>query len=137
MGALIGAAYCSGVTTGELEDVARRVRFKTFARWTLSRHGFATNQRMIGFLHSILKVKSFEESAHSLGGDGDRFEHGRRRGVSLRAAGRSGARELRVSGNVFAGEYSRAVAGRRDALRMQCRRGRWWRWARRKWWPYT
>ena len=37
------------------------MRFKTFARWTLSRHGFATNRRMIGFLNSILKVKSFEE----------------------------------------------------------------------------
>jgi NTE family protein len=61
VGALIGAAYCSGVSIGELEEVARRVRFKTFARWTLSRHGFATNQRMIGFLNSILKVKSFEE----------------------------------------------------------------------------
>src|SRR6201988_3645022 len=61
VGALIGAAYCSGVTSAELEVIARRVRFKTFARWTLSRHGFATNQRMIGFLQSILKVKSFEE----------------------------------------------------------------------------
>ena len=61
VGALIGAAYCSGVSPAELEVIARRVRFKTFARWTLSRHGFATNQRMIGFLNSILKVKSFEE----------------------------------------------------------------------------
>ena len=61
VGALIGAAYCSGVTPAELEVIAQRVRFKTFARWTLSRHGFATNQRMIGFLQSILKVKSFEE----------------------------------------------------------------------------
>jgi NTE family protein len=61
VGALIGAAYCSGLSTEELEEVAQRVRFKTFARWTLSRHGFATNQRMIGFLNSILKVKSFED----------------------------------------------------------------------------
>lgn len=61
VGALIGAAYCSGVTLDELEQIAHRVRFKTFARWTLSRHGFATNQRMIGFLNSILKVKTFEE----------------------------------------------------------------------------
>jgi NTE family protein len=61
VGALIGAAYCSGVTLEELEVIAGRVRFKTFARWTLSRHGFATNQRMIGFLQSVLKVKSFEE----------------------------------------------------------------------------
>src|SRR6201987_626377 len=60
-GALFGAAYCCGVFPAELEVIGRRVRFKTFARWTLSRHGFATNQRMIGFLQSILKVKSFED----------------------------------------------------------------------------
>ena len=61
VGALIGAAYCSGVTIPELEEIATRVRFKHFARWTLSRYGFASNQRMIGFLSSILKVKTFEE----------------------------------------------------------------------------
>src|SRR5207248_3499152 len=61
VGALIGAAYCSGVTIAELEQIAARVRFKHFASWTLSRYGFASNQRMIGFLSSILKVRTFEE----------------------------------------------------------------------------
>jgi NTE family protein len=61
VGALIGAAYCSGVSAADLEKVATRVRFKHFASWTLSRYGFASNQRMIGFLNSILKVKTFEE----------------------------------------------------------------------------
>jgi len=61
VGALIGAAYCSGVSTEELEHIATRVRFKHFARWTLSRYGFASNLRMIGFLNSILRVKTFEE----------------------------------------------------------------------------
>ncbi|MGH9545969.1 MAG: patatin-like phospholipase family protein [Terriglobales bacterium] len=61
VGALIGAAYCSGVTIPELEQMSRRVRFKDFARWTLSRYGFASNERMIKFLSSILKVKTFEE----------------------------------------------------------------------------
>jgi NTE family protein len=61
VGAMIGAAYCSGLTPDELEEVAHRVTFKTFARWTLSRHGFATNARMMGFLNSVLKVKTFEE----------------------------------------------------------------------------
>ena len=61
VGALIGAAYCSGLSPEELEQVATRVRFKHFASWTLSRYGFASNQRMIGFLNSILKVKTFEE----------------------------------------------------------------------------
>jgi NTE family protein len=61
VGALIGAAYCSGVSAAELELVAARVRFKHIARWTLSRYGFASNQRMIGFLNQLLKVKTFEE----------------------------------------------------------------------------
>jgi NTE family protein len=61
VGALIGAAYCSGVSAEELEDVATRVRFKTFARWTISRMGFADNQRMVSFLNTVLKVKTFEE----------------------------------------------------------------------------
>jgi NTE family protein len=61
VGALIGAAYCSGLSIPELEKLAAQVRFKHFARWTLSRYGFASNQRMIGFLNSILKVKTFEE----------------------------------------------------------------------------
>lgn len=61
VGALIGAAYCSGVSPAELEQIAARVRFKDLARWTLSRYGFATNQRMITFLRKILKVQTFEE----------------------------------------------------------------------------
>ena len=61
VGAPIGAAYCSGVTPDELEGIAARVRFRDLARWTLSRYGFATNQRMISFLNNILKVKTFEE----------------------------------------------------------------------------
>jgi len=61
VGALIGAAYCSGVSPAELEEIAARVRFKDLARWTLSRYGFATNMRMITFLNKILKVQTFEE----------------------------------------------------------------------------
>src|SRR5438067_5609141 len=48
VGALIGAAYCSGHSPSDLEEMATRVRFRHFARWTLSRFGFASNQRMIG-----------------------------------------------------------------------------------------
>jgi NTE family protein len=61
VGALIGAAYCSGVSPAELEQIAARVRFRDLARWTLSRYGFATNLRMINFLSKILKVQTFEE----------------------------------------------------------------------------
>lgn len=61
VGALIGAAYCSGATPAELEHIAARVRFRDLARWTISRLGFATNLRMLTFLNKILKVSSFEE----------------------------------------------------------------------------
>jgi NTE family protein len=61
VGALIGAAYCSGMSPGELEALAARVRMRDLARWTISRLGFATNMRMITFLSKVLKVKTFEE----------------------------------------------------------------------------
>ncbi|MFY9842574.1 MAG: patatin-like phospholipase family protein [Terriglobales bacterium] len=61
VGAIMGAAYCSGLTIAELEEIAHKVRFATFARWTLSRLGFATTDRMIPFLKQTLKVQTFEE----------------------------------------------------------------------------
>ena len=61
VGALMGAVYCGGLSAGEIEDVARRVRFRDFARWTLSRFGFATNHRMTKFFNSVLEVKNFED----------------------------------------------------------------------------
>lgn len=67
VGALIGAVYCSGVSVEELEQVARSCRFTTFARWTVSRYGFASNDRMVSFLNSTLKVKTFEDLSIPLG----------------------------------------------------------------------
>jgi len=61
VGAVIAAAYCSGVSAKELEEIAHLVRFSSFARWTLSRYGLASNDRMIGFLQKLVKVKTFEE----------------------------------------------------------------------------
>jgi NTE family protein len=67
VGALIGASYCSGLCCADLEEVARSVRFTTFARWTLSRYGFASNDRMVSFLTRTLRVKTFEELRIPLG----------------------------------------------------------------------
>ncbi len=67
VGALIGACYCGGVSIEELEKVARSCRFTTFARWTVSRYGFASNDRMVAFLTRTLKVKTFEELRIPLG----------------------------------------------------------------------
>ncbi len=67
VGALIGAAYCSGLPLEDLEKVAHSCRFTTFARWTVSRYGFASNDRMVAFLTRTLRVKTFEELRIPLG----------------------------------------------------------------------
>ena len=67
VGALIGACYCSGLTLAEMEEVARNTRFTSFARWTLSRYGFASNDRMIAYLTRTLKCKTFEDLRVPLG----------------------------------------------------------------------
>jgi NTE family protein len=67
VGALIGACYCSGLSLAEMQDVAHNTRFTTFARWTLSRYGFASNDRMVAFLTRTLKCKTFEEMRIPLG----------------------------------------------------------------------
>ncbi len=54
VGALIGAVYCSGISAEELARVAHSCRFTTFARWTVSRYGFASNDRMVTFLMRTL-----------------------------------------------------------------------------------
>ena len=61
VGALVGAIYCSGVPAKEMEEIAALVRFRDFARWTVSRYGFASNDRMTVLLNKLLKVKTFEE----------------------------------------------------------------------------
>ena len=67
VGALIGACYCSGLSATEMEEVARKTRFTSFARWTLSRCGFASNDRMIEYLSRTLKCNTFEELRIPLG----------------------------------------------------------------------
>lgn len=67
VGALIGACYCSGLSLTEMRDVAHNTRFTTFARWTLSRYGFASNDRMVAFLARTLKCKRFEDLRIPLG----------------------------------------------------------------------
>ena len=61
VGAIIGAAYCSGMTASELADLARTLRLADFARLTLSRYGFYNNDRMVRFFARVLKRHTFEE----------------------------------------------------------------------------
>src|SRR5580700_11216189 len=77
VGALIGAVYCSGLSLEELEKVAHSCRFTTFARWTVSRYGFASNDRMVSFLTRVLKVKTFEDLRIPLGVTATDFNTGK------------------------------------------------------------
>lgn len=61
VGALIGAAYCSGASLETMETVASGTKFADFGRWTPSWLGLATNQRMEQFLTRFTTVTRFEE----------------------------------------------------------------------------
>jgi NTE family protein len=61
VGAIIGAAYCGGMTAAELADMAKTLRFADFARLTLSRYGFYNSDRMVRFFERVLKQHTFED----------------------------------------------------------------------------
>jgi NTE family protein len=61
VGALIASGYASGT---HLEEMARQgsgTRFRDFGRWTLSRMGMASNDRLEDFLHRFTTAKFFKE----------------------------------------------------------------------------
>jgi NTE family protein len=60
-GAILGAAYCVGMSARELEELAPSLRFRDFARWTLSRFGFYTSECMANFCERVVKRKNFED----------------------------------------------------------------------------
>ena len=61
VGSVIGAGFASGVCARELSEIAGLVRFKDFSRWTFSRFGLFSNDKMAIFLGKILRCKTFEE----------------------------------------------------------------------------
>ena len=61
VGSVIGAAYASGMSAKEMEEIAALVRFKDFSRWTFSRFGLFSNDKMALFLNKFLRCKTFEE----------------------------------------------------------------------------
>lgn len=61
VGALIGASYASGTSLDELERQGALTHFRDFGRWTISKYGMATNERLEGFLHRMAAAKTFEE----------------------------------------------------------------------------
>ena len=61
VGALVGAAYASGATTDDMAKQGIETTFHDFGRWTLSRMGMASNERLEHFLHKFTTARTFEE----------------------------------------------------------------------------
>jgi NTE family protein len=62
VGGLIAAAYATGVPLARMEKRALTTQFKDFGKWTLSRMGFASNERLEQYLHSITTYERFENA---------------------------------------------------------------------------
>ncbi|MBM3812938.1 MAG: hypothetical protein FJW20_15040 [Acidimicrobiia bacterium] len=60
-GAIMAGAYASGTPLDQIERIARKMRFGDVARWTVSRMGLVTSERMAGFLKRLLTVYEFEK----------------------------------------------------------------------------
>ena len=61
VGALIAAAYASGTSLDEMERKGSLTAFTDFGRWTLSRMGLASNQKLDEFLARFTTVTQFED----------------------------------------------------------------------------
>jgi len=57
----MAAGYCSGLSAVQMAEVGRGLRFKDFARWTLERGGFCSNDRLGAFLTRTVPCKDFCE----------------------------------------------------------------------------
>lgn len=67
VGALIAAAYASGSTTYDMERQGSATRFRDFGRWTISRMGMASNERLEEFLRKFTVLHRFEDMKIPLG----------------------------------------------------------------------
>ncbi len=61
VGALIAATYASGTSLDEMEAQGSATRFHDFGRWTLSRMGMASNERLEHYLHKFTRAEFFHE----------------------------------------------------------------------------
>ena len=61
VGALVAAAYASGSPLDEMQRQGAETEFNDFGRWTLSRMGMATNERLEDFLRKFTPARHFSE----------------------------------------------------------------------------
>jgi NTE family protein len=60
-GALVGGAYAAGMSIAQLEEMARKFRWRHMGHLSFSRLGLQSNARMEKFLHARLPIKRFED----------------------------------------------------------------------------
>ncbi|MCL4523698.1 MAG: patatin-like phospholipase family protein [Acidobacteria bacterium] len=61
VGSILGAAYASGVPLDRIIAVCREVRLKDFSRWSISRMGLASNERMGELIRKWFRALRFEQ----------------------------------------------------------------------------
>jgi NTE family protein len=61
VGALVAATYASGTSLDEMERQGTETRFRDFGRWTVSRMGMASNERLEDYLRKFTPVRYFHE----------------------------------------------------------------------------
>ena len=61
VGALVAATYASGTDLGEMERQGAETHFRDFGRWTLSRMGMASNERLEYYLQKFTTKHRFSE----------------------------------------------------------------------------
>lgn len=61
VGALVAATYASGTPLDLMERQGRETHFRDFGRWTISRMGMASNERLEHFLHKFTPAQYFSE----------------------------------------------------------------------------
>jgi NTE family protein len=61
VGALVAATYASGTPLGEMERQGAETHFRDFGRWTISRMGMASNERLQHYMHKFTTKHLFSE----------------------------------------------------------------------------
>lgn len=61
VGALIATAFASGTSIEEMARQGSATRFSDFGRWTISRMGMASNERLEDFLRRFTTARHFDE----------------------------------------------------------------------------
>ncbi len=61
VGALVAATYASGTPLGEMERQGVETHFRDFGRWTISRMGMASNERLEHYMHKFTTKHLFSE----------------------------------------------------------------------------